>query len=304
MARVVFLGTPSAAVPTLEVVAANHEVGLVVTQPDRPRGRSDKPVPPPVRVIADEIGLPVSQPTDRSSFHDALREAGPFDIGVVVAFGRVLRPEILELPTHGFLNVHFSLLPRWRGAAPVARALMAGDEMTGVTIMQLDEGLDTGPVVTAQAVDIEPGENAGHLTERLAHLGARLLATSITPFLSGDLVPVDQSDEGLTYAEKIGPNDRPLSPSQTPDEFVDRVRGLAPDPGATLVIDGEPFRILAAQASAETVPTASWVAHGGWPIVGVGGGAVTLLTVQPQGKNAMSGDSWLRGYRRVSGTVG
>lgn len=303
MARMVFLGTPIAAQPTLHILAADHEVVLVVTQPDRPKGRSARPVSPPVKVVADEMGLAVSQPTSRSELHAALQEAGPFDVGVVVAFGQMLRPEVLELPTHGFLNVHFSLLPRWRGAAPVARALMAGDEMTGVTIMKLDEGLDTGPVLTAQAVDIEPGEDAGRLTDRLAVLGARLLAGAITEYLSGQLAPVNQSDEGLTYAEKIGADDRPLDLSQTQHEFVNQVRGLAPEPGATLRIDDEPFRILAAESAAVTVPAASWVAHLGWPVVGVGDGAVTLLTVQPQGKKAMSGDAWLRGARRSSGTV-
>src|SRR5690606_39699141 len=134
---------------------------------------------------------------------DALEAVGEFDLGDVVAYGRLLRPEVLALPVRGVLNVHFSLLPRWRGAAPVARALMAGDTMTGVTIIRLDEGLDTGPVLTAQLVDIHPSEDAGTLTDRLARLGARLLVSVIPGYLSGEVVPVPQTDDGVTYAEKI-----------------------------------------------------------------------------------------------------
>ncbi|HSM44083.1 MAG TPA: methionyl-tRNA formyltransferase, partial [Acidimicrobiia bacterium] len=176
MARVVFLGTPGAAVPTLETLIAEHEVGLVVTQPDRPQGRSSKPVPPPVKVSASAHDIGVAQPQTREELARVIGHHAPFDVGIVVAYGRILRPEVLELPGNGMLNVHFSLLPRWRGAAPVARALMAGDEMTGVTIIKLDEGLDTGPVLTAQAIDISKSDNAGELTDRLARLGARLVA--------------------------------------------------------------------------------------------------------------------------------
>jgi methionyl-tRNA formyltransferase len=168
MARVVFLGTPEAAVPALDSLTQRHEIPLVVTQPDRTQGRSKRPVPSPVKRLASAKGLTVAQPEDRSELAKQFEDHGPFDVGVVVAYGRILRPEILEAPDRGLLNAHFSLLPRWRGAAPVARALMAGDAMTGVTIMKLDEGLDTGPILTAQAIDIPPGVDAGQLTESLA----------------------------------------------------------------------------------------------------------------------------------------
>ena len=304
MVRVVFLGTPTAAQPALGALASDLDVGLVVTQPDRPRGRSKNPVPPPVKVTAAGLALPTSQPENRSELHSAIREAGPFDVGVVVAFGQILRPEVLDLPTHGFLNIHFSLLPRWRGAAPVARALMAGDGMTGVTIMKLDEGLDTGPVLTAQAVDILPDENAGELTERLAHVGSRLLMQCIGPYLTGEMTPVAQSDEGLTYAEKITADDRPLSTSLSPEEFTDRVRGLAPEPGATLHIDGKPFRVVRVDVSDQAVLPGSWESHGGWPVIGLAEGSIRIRTIQAAGKRAMSGEDWLRGSRRKSGTVG
>lgn len=301
MSRVVFLGTPDAATPTLHALREPFDVGLVITQPDRPKGRSRRPVPPPVKEAAQQLGLPVAQPTSASELQDAIASGGPFDVGVVVAYGRILRPEVLTLPKAGFLNVHFSLLPRWRGAAPVERALMAGDEMTGVTIIRLDEGMDTGPVLTAQAVDIHPFETGGELTERLAALGARLLASALGGYLSGELEPVPQVEEGATYAQKITSADRHLDISATPEEFVNRVRALAPDPAATLEIDGDRHKILQATDSDVSPETGSWVDHAGTPVVGVGGGGVEILELQPPGKTPQTGEDWLRGRRRSEG---
>ena len=183
MSRVAFLGTPEAALPTLRALAADHDVAVVVTQPDREKGRGRAMSPPPVKVEGDRLGLRVVQPTSAGELNEALDSAVRLDLAVVVAYGRILRPEALAIPSGGMLNLHFSLLPRWRGAAPVSRALMAGDPMTGVTIFRLDEGLDTGPVLTAQAVDIDDEETAGGLTSRLATLGARLMTGAI-PSLS------------------------------------------------------------------------------------------------------------------------
>jgi methionyl-tRNA formyltransferase len=256
-----------------------------------------------VKEAAAALGLPIAQPRSRAEVDNALREHGPFDIGLVVAYGRILSPEALSLPTHGILNVHFSLLPRWRGAAPVARALIAGDSMTGVTIMKLDEGLDTGPVLTAQAVDILADENAGELTSRLAVLGARLLSTSIGPYLGGDLVPVAQSEEGLTYAERIEPVDRPLAISFTVDEVVNRVRALAPVPGATLDIDGDRHKILEVRPASPHPTPGTWEAKGGVPIIGLSDGGLELVALQPPGRNPQSGADWLRGRHRDRGIV-
>jgi methionyl-tRNA formyltransferase len=303
MARVVFLGTPEEAVPTLTALHQTQEIGLVVTQPDRPKGRSRRPVPPPVKNAALELGLTVAQPESRAELAEGIAEHGPFDVGVVVAYGRILRPEVLEQPAHGFVNVHFSLLPRWRGAAPVARALMAGDPMTGVSIIVLEEGLDTGPVLTAQAIDILPDDNAGTLTDRLATVGARLLAEVLPDYLTGELRPVPQTDEGATYAEKIEPEDRVIDPSADVDTVVAQVRGLAPVPGATLVIDGTPHKILAVRPASHEMAAGSWVAVGDRPIVGLGDGAIEVVTIQPPGRNPMSGEDWLRGLHRKGGNV-
>lgn len=304
MTRIVFLGTPDAAVPTLDAVAEEHEVVLAVTQPDRPRGRSGAPRPTPVKLAAERRGIPVSQPRSAPELIEALDGAGPIDVGVVVAYGRILRPEALSVPAAGMLNVHFSLLPRWRGAAPVARALMAGDEMTGVTIIALDEGLDTGPVLTAQAVDVEEGENAGELTDRLAQAGARLIVSVIDPFLRGSLVPVPQTSEGATYASKIEPADRPLGRDLEPGEFAARVQGLAPRPGATLAIDGSVHKILAAQPSSERAAAGTWRRADDRVLVGLDGGAVEILTLQPPGKTPQAAADWARGRRRSEGKVG
>jgi len=303
-ARVVFLGTPEAAVPTLEAVAANNDVGLVVTRPDRPRGRSQRPVPPPVKEAAHRLGLIVAQPTSSSELTKVLTEHRPYDVGIVVAFGRILRPEVLDVPARGMLNVHFSLLPRWRGAAPVARALMADDPMTGVSIIRLDEGLDTGPVLTAQAVDIGPDESAGALTDRLAHLGARLLVSALGPYLSGDISPVAQSDEGVTYADKLEPADRLLQPAHEVSMAVNRVRALSPAPAATLQIDGERHKILELRRSEVSPPPGSWQVIEGFPIAGFAGGGAEIVRLQPPGRTPQSGADWVRGRHREGGVVG
>lgn len=304
MTRIVFLGTPEEAVPTLDALAERFQIDLVVTRPDRPRGRSGAPQAPAVKQRASELGMAVAQPERRSDVRPAIAEAGDFDLGVVVAYGMILGSDVLELPRKGLLNVHFSLLPRWRGAAPVARAIMAGDTMTGVTVLKLDEGLDTGPVLTAQAVDIRLGENAGELTGRLSRLGARLITSVIPGYVQGDIDPVPQIDDGASYAEKITAKDRQLDVDASPVEFVAKVRGLAPDPGAVLVIDDEPHKILAARESDWSPEPGTWELHDGAPVVAVREGGVELVEVHPPGKRPQPGEDWARGRRRSRGTAG
>lgn len=303
MSRVAFLGTPEAALPTLRSVAATHEVPVVITQPNRPKGRGRALTAPPVKIEAEGLGLRVAQPNSHDELKEALESADGLDVAVVVAYGRILRPEALAIPGSGMLNVHFSLLPRWRGAAPVNRALMAGDPMTGVTIFRLDEGLDTGPVLTAQAVDIEDEETAGELTARLAVVGARLMTVAVPSYLEGTREPVSQSDEGLTYAPKIEPQERVIRVGGTRSEEVNRVRALSPEPGATLVIDGERHQVVQARGRETGPETGRWMEVEGVPVAGLGDGGMELVTLLPAGKRAMSGASWLRGLRRSSGTI-
>ena len=304
MSRIVFLGTPEAAVPTLDALSDGHDVGLVVTQPDRPKGRSGRPTPPKIKEFAISTGLTVVQPGSAEALSGALQSHGPFDIGVVVAYGRILRSDVLAIPGQGMINVHFSLLPRWRGAAPVARALMAGDTMTGVTIIKLDEGLDTGPVLTAQALDIDLDVDLGTLTERLAKMGAGLLIRVLPEFLDGVLRPVEQSDDGMTYAAKITSEDRSLSVEATPEVFLNHVRGLSPRPGAIIDIDGRPHKILQATTSSRHVKAGSWVSTDGAVVIGVKGGAVEVVLLQPPGKTPQLGPDWARGRRVNTGRVG
>lgn len=304
MTRVVFMGTPDSAVPTLHELADSFDVALVVTQPDRPRGRSSKPQPPPVKTAAAAMGIEVSQPESKAEVYEALAAIGRFDLGVVTAYGRILRPEVLAAPAHGLLNLHFSLLPRWRGAAPVQRALMAGDKMTGVTIIKLDEGLDTGPVLTAQAVDIDPGENAAELEARLAVAGGRLLASSVEPYLTGELGPVPQSEEGVTYASKIGSEERVGERAPDAATFVNLVRGLAPSPAATLDLDGVTHKILSAALSAERIESGHWRSVGGTLLASVWEDTVRIDLLQPPGKNVQQAADWVRGRHATSGTVG
>ena len=304
MTRVVFMGTPESAVPTLHELAARFDVALVITQPDRPRGRSGKPLPPPVKTAAAAQGIEVSQPESRAGIQEALAARGRFDVGVVTAYGRILRSEVLAAPAHGLLNLHFSLLPRWRGASPVRRALLAGDTMTGVTIIRLDEGLDTGPVVTAQAVDIRPGENAGDLESRLGVIGGRLLASSIEPYLRGELNPVPQSEEGATYASKIGSEERVGERASDAAAFVNLVRALAPSPAATLDLDGVTHKILDVSPSDVPVDRGEWRYVDGTLVASAWDRPVRVNLLQPPGRKVQKGADWARGRHKTSGTVG
>jgi methionyl-tRNA formyltransferase len=303
MKRIGFMGTPPAAVPALRALAERYEIPIVITQPDRPRGRSRKPEASPVKTEGTQLGLTVAQPESSLTLKEALVDAAPLDAVVVVAYGRIIRPEALSVPKSGMINVHFSLLPRWRGAAPVNRAVMAGDPMTGVTLMKMDEGLDTGPVITAQAVDIGPTETAGQLTVRLADIGANLLRRYLDDYLAGDVTPVTQSDQGLTYAAKIERSDRPISLSLPPADVVNHVRGLAPAPGATLDIDGEVHKIFEVTPAATPVPKGHWLREGSWPVVGLAAGSVRLIRLQGPGRTVMTGDAWARGRASDRGRV-
>ena len=300
MATAVFMGTPTAAIPSLDALAEVCDVETVVTRPDRPRGRSRRPQPPPVKVRAEELGIPVVQPSTRPELTEWFSGLDRPDVGVVVAFGMILEPAVLAHPTHGFLNVHFSLLPRWRGAAPVERAIMAGDQRTGVSLMEMDEGLDTGPIVATMPIAIGPTDTGGALTERLAGAGADLLRTTLPAWLAGGVDAKEQPQSGATHAARIEADDRNVDATMTVRTFVDTVRALAPDQGARLWIDGEAHKVLEAAPVAADVATGSWSCLDDAPVLGVRDGAVVIGTLQPPGKRPMSGEAWLRGRRLPS----
>lgn len=290
----VFLGTPQEAVPSLMALVALMDIELVVTRPDRGRGRSRKIQSPPVKTAADDLGLPVVQPASKAELAHAL-VGKSLSVGVVVAFGMILRQEVLEIPNAGFVNVHFSLLPRWRGAAPVERAIMAGDTQTGVTLMSVDEGLDTGPILAQRRTSIAATETGGELRSRLSELGADLLGESLEDWVDGRLAAEAQPDTGVTYASRLEPADRLLGPHLTVEQFVNHTRALAPDPGARLNLGAGHAKVLAARPLSLRVPPGEWRDVNGAPTLGVADGTVEIVTIQPAGKRPMEGAAWLRG---------
>ena len=248
--RVGFAGTPAFAARALDAIArAGYTIPLVLTQPDRPKGRGLKLEPSPVKSLALSLGLPVLQPaTLRTDAARAPALAVPLDVLVVAAYGLILPPEVLAWPRHGCLNIHASRLPRWRGAAPIARTIAAGDAATGVTIMQMDAGLDTGPMLAVVDVPIAPRETAGTLTTRLAAAGAEAIVRVLARIARGDLPPaVAQPADGATYAAKVGRDDARLDWT-LPATALDRaVRAFDPVPGAYTEFDGAPLKVWSAR---------------------------------------------------------
>jgi methionyl-tRNA formyltransferase len=295
--RAVFFGTPAAALPSLGALLELAHVSLVVTRPDRPRGRSGRPQPSPVKQMALRAGLPVSQPAKAAELAGRLAEEHP-DLGVVVAYGQILPPDILALPAHGLLNVHFSGLPRWRGAAPVERAILAGDPQTGVSLMVMEEGLDTGPVVARATTPIFPEETAGELTERLARMGAAVLRRSLSPYLAGELTPEPQDETRAIHAPKITVDEAHIDPSAGAQAVLRAVRAFNPRPGAWGLVEGARFKVWRARASvAEGVRVGDIEWRDGQLLLGTADRPVELTEVQPAGRSRMSGRSWAQGRR-------
>ncbi|GGI07453.1 methionyl-tRNA formyltransferase [Egicoccus halophilus] len=296
--RVAFLGTPDVAVPALHalVAADDVEVVVVLTNPDRPRGRSRTPVPPPVKGAAIEAGLDVWQPARPAEVLDELR-ALQVDACAVVAYGALLPRRVLDAGGHGFVNLHFSLLPRWRGAAPVQHALRAGDTVTGITTFVLDEGMDTGPVLDRVEVPVDPEESAGELLERLADLGGPVLVDSIRRLVAGER-PEPQPAEGATLAPKITPDDVRIDWREPAATVVDLVRSADPAPGAHTVFRGRRLKVLGARVvDADGTPGTVVTRDADGVVVAAGEGGVRLRRVQPEGKPAMDGQAFANGYR-------
>lgn len=290
-----FFGTPDAALPALRALAGFADIRFVVTRPDRPRGRSGRPRPSAVKEQAIALGLEVLQPEQPGEVAGNL--AGT-DVAVLVAYGRLLPPSLLAAPRLGFVNIHFSALPRWRGAAPVAHALLAGDELTGVTLSTMDEGLDTGPIIEVVETPIDPKENAGELTARLAVIGADLLADRLPDFVAGDIVPRPQEGDA-TDAPKIKAEDARLDPDLSAEELLRRIRAFTPRPGAWGEVDGSRLKIAAAGLwLGEELPAPGSIeVHDHRVVMGTGGGAIELLEVQPAGSALMAATAWANGRR-------
>jgi methionyl-tRNA formyltransferase len=293
--RTVFLGTSEFAVTVLRrLVSSEHRPVLVVTRPDRPRGRGRRVSPPPVAQAAGELGLEVDQPAsvNDQAAHERIELARP-EVICVCAFGGLIREPLLS--SHPMLNVHPSLLPRWRGAAPIERAIMAGDERTGVSIMRLTAGLDSGPVCLQTGEPIGTQDTYGTLAPRLAALGGELLVRA----LSTAPVCREQDESLVTYAEKIGPEDRQLDPGQPAARLERVVRALTPHVGAYVELEGgERLGVSQAQAvesDGRGLPEGALDSSTGVPWLVCASGALALLTVKPPGRREMSGQAWLRG---------
>lgn len=298
--RVAFFGTPAFAVPTLEALLRERfQVQLVVTRPDRPQGRSRSTlVPPPVKTIALEAGLEVLQP-DRpvgDVFHRALEHARP-DVGVVVAYGHILKPEILAVPRLGMINVHASLLPRLRGAAPIQWALLNGDAVSGVSIMQMEAGLDSGPVLHAVRTPIIEGETAGELTARLAEVGAEALVDALSLLGAGAARPRVQDHAAATFAPKIGRESAHLDWSGDAVDVARKVRAMDPEPGAWTFLDGQTFKCFGAIPVDGGDAPGQVLAAGPKIRIACGTGAIEVSEVQPAGKARMSASAWSAGRR-------
>ena len=296
--RIVFFGTPEFAVPSLDTLRrGGHEVSAVVTQPDRPHGRSrSKLVAPPVKDAAVAAGLDVLQPERPVGdlFAATLRHTGA-DLGVVVAYGHILRPDILSIPTRGMINVHASLLPRYRGAAPIAWAIICGERETGITTFQMDAGMDTGPLLLQRPTPIGPEETAGELAERLAVLGAEVLLETLDRLDS--LTPRAQESQAATLAPRLRKEDGLLDWTQPAATLAARVRGLNPWPGATTVAPGGRLLIWRARAIVGRGEPGVLTAVEGRLVVGTGAGLLEPLEVQPENRRAMDWDAYLRGAR-------
>ena len=305
--RIVFMGTPQFAVPILEaLIKSGEEILAVVTQPDKPAGRGKKLTPPPVKVLAEKHGLPVLQPSKikDAAFLASLRELSP-DVIVVAAYGKILPKEVLEIPKFGCINVHASLLPKFRGAAPINWAIIAGEKETGVTIMQMDEGMDTGDILLMEKIPIEEGETAGSLHDKLSSLGARLIVKALNLLKEGRLTPRKQPEEGVSYAPMLKKEDGLLEFSRPAAELANLIRGLDPWPTAYAYFRGKLIKFF--RPRVEKGPSQGepgeilGLDEEGYLRIGTGEGVLKVKEVQLEGKKRISAEEFMRGYRPKAG---
>lgn len=299
--RVLFMGTPDfAALSLISLADAGYDIVGAVTQPDKPKGRGMTMLPPPVKVAAQERGIPVFQPERlrEGQLQPLLDELRPEAI-VVAAYGKLLPEYILSFPRYGCINVHASLLPRWRGAAPIQRCIMAGDRVSGVTTMLMDAGLDTGDMLETASTDITPEDNFESLHDRLALLGARLIVSTLRGLQDGTLSPMPQPAQGVTYAEKIGREDTFLDLSQPAQKLVDTVRGLSPVPLGRVFCRGKLIKLVSAHVSpiggGNARPGEVVSLEGGAVHIKTGDGTIAVTELVPEGKKRMRACDFING---------
>jgi methionyl-tRNA formyltransferase len=297
--RILFYGTPPFALPAFEALRRTHTIVAVVTQPDRPAHRGQRLTPPPVKVAADAAGLPVLQPPRLRDpgWPERLRALGA-DVAVVVAFGQILPQAVLDAPARGSINIHASLLPKYRGAAPIQWAIIRGETMTGITTFQMDAGMDTGAILLQADTSIGPEETAGELSERLAPLGARVILDTLARLDSLRAVP---QPEGATLAPRLKKADGSLDWTRPARELVNLVRGCNPWPGATASTPAGPLAIWRARTVDGAGAPGTLIAHERTLAIATGAGALLPLQVQPESRRAVGWDDYLRGARLTAG---
>lgn len=297
--RIIFLGSPEFAVPVLERLVQEYRVSAVVTQPDKPSGRGSKTEYSAIKKLALSLGLNVLQPAKikDAGFVSILADFAP-DLIVVAAYGQILSRQLIELPKYGCINVHASLLPRWRGASPIQSAILAGDELTGVTIMKMDEGLDTGPILSYLTLLIDASDNASTLSEKLAMAGAELLVKTLDGYLAGQILPVQQDNDKATLTRLLRKSDGQMDFNQ-PAAYLERmVRAYNPWPGAFFQWNDQLIKVLGAHVDAgKSIETGATSVVSKKPALGTGEGVLVLDVVQPQGRRIMTGEEFLNGVR-------
>lgn len=307
--KIVFMGSPNFAVPSLRaLMESRHEVAAVVTQPDRPRGRGKKLKPTPVKQLANLFGLPVYEPEKLSEIKNKLLEINPAVI-VVVAYGKILSQEILDIPPLGCINVHASLLPKYRGAAPIHRAIINGEKITGVTTMFMERGLDTGDILLKESVSIEENDTVGKLHDRLAEIGARLLLKTLDMVEAGKVVRIPQNDAEASYAPPLTKEDEIIDWNKPARQVKDLVRGLNPWPGARTTWNGNILKIWEVKVESECGEgirppgTILDVDPNRGITVQTGNGTVLITQLQLQGGKKMAAEQFLRGHSLPAGTL-
>ena len=305
--RIIFMGTPEFAAPAIDsLIAAGHEIAAVFSQPDKPKGRGYAMTPPSVKVKTLEHHIPVYQPTSMKD-GEALKifhEIQP-DVGVVIAYGKILPKDILDAPQFGCINVHASLLPKYRGAAPIQWSVMDGESKTGVTTMQMDVGLDTGDMLMKCETAIDPDETAGELHDRLSEMGAELIVRTLDALQKGELKPQKQDDSLSCYAKMLTKELCAVDWSRSALEIHNQIRGLAPWPVATTILEGKKLKLHRSALSGMEVPEAKCgeIISLEPLTVKCGTGAIELLEIQAEGKKRMSAGDYLRGHKIDTGTI-
>ncbi|HCR71301.1 MAG TPA: methionyl-tRNA formyltransferase [Anaerolineae bacterium] len=291
------MGSPDFALPSLRLLAKNYDVVGVITQPDRASGRGRELKSPPVKILAGELNLPILQPEKLKEATEEIKTWNP-DVIIVAAFGQILKKEILDLPKFGCINVHASLLPRWRGAAPINAAILAGDEETGVTIMKMDVGLDTGDMLSKKSIRLNPDDTAGSVFQALSTLGAELLIETLPKIFDGSITPQPQPDEGATYAPMLKKEDGKLDFNHSIYEIERRVRAMNPWPSAWFEWNGNLLKVMRVGVGEKKVgETGNRFTVEGRGAMTCADGSIILEEVQPAGKKVMSGKSFLAGVR-------